>query len=622
MNDDNTNNRNSMFALLACLVLLFGYQIFYLGPQQKKAEAARAIAAASASSSSAAAVAAGVPAGNLTPDQARALSPRLPIDTPALKGSIRLKGGLLDDLYLAKYRDTIDATSALVELLRPAGADHAYYEQSGFKGQNLPGLPDSDTVWRVVSGTALRVGQPVVLGYDSPSGLQFRRTLSVDDNYMITVADTVANTGTQAVALTPYAYVIRVDVPLTVGRSPYVHEGSMATFRNPSPPPFGEAFETQSTKYKDLADDAKKGRPARQKGNSTGGWFAITDKYFMAAVIPDQKQPVNYAVGASLNGGKPVFQAGYDQAQVTIAPGQSWSGQARVFAGAKQDAMMRAYEKSLGIPRFENAIDWGSLGFITYPFFLLLTWLFGVVKNYGLAILCMTVLIKIAFYPLAHRSYEQMTKMRQVQQKLQPKLDAIKKRFPDDPQKQQEAQMQLYQEEKVNPMAGLGGCLPMLLQMPVFICLVKVLYLDIGLRQAPFFGWIHDLSAPDTLTIVNLFGLLPFNPATVPLIGTFLNGPLHIGPVAIIYGASMWMSQQMTPMTGVDPAQRKMMAFMPLMMVFFFSQLAIGLMIYYLWNNILTMLQQYTIMKRLKVDNPIDELIAKVTGKGEKKTAA
>ena len=619
--NDKDNNRNSMFALLACMVLLFGYQIFILGPQQKKAETARAAAAASASSSSVAAVAAGIPSGTLTPDQARANSPRVPIDTPSLKGSIALKGGLLDDLYLAKYRDTIDAGSPLVELLRPAGADHAYYEQSGFKGQNIQGLPDNNTVWQLVSGNTLRVGQPVVLGYDSPSGLQFRRTLSVDENYMITVADTVTNTGAQPVALTPYAYVTRIDMPTIVSRSAYVHEGSLATFKNPSPPPFAGPYETLSTKYKDLADDAKKGKKARNQGTSTGGWFAITDKYFMVAVIPDQKASINYVVGASQINAKPVFQAGYDQAQVTIAPGQSWTGQARVFAGAKQDAMMRAYEKALGIPRFENALDWGNLGFITYPFFIVLTWLYGLVKNYGLAILCLTVIIRAAFYPLAHRAQVQSVKMKHVMQRLQPKLDAIKKRYPDDQQKQQEAQMQLYQEEKFNPMASMSGCLPLLLTLPVFFCLAKVLQMDIGLRHAPFFGWINDLSAPDPLTIVNLFGLLPFNPATVPVIGGFLNGPLHIGPVAILYGASMWASQQMTPMTGIDPTQKRMMAFMPLMMVFFFSQLPIGLMVYYLWSNILTMAQSYVIMKQLKVENPIDELIAKIRGKGEKKAA-
>ncbi len=616
------DNRNTIYMMIGMMVLLFAYQIFYVNSPQQKAQRAAAAAAAAASSSSAAALASGVPqAGNLTVEQARARSARVAIDTPSLKGSIALTGALFDDLYLARYRQTTEANSPLVELLRPAGADHAYYEESGFTGQNLPNLPGSSTVWQLVSGDTLSVGKPVVLGYDNGAGLQFRRTISVDDNYMISVQDSIANSGPQAATLTPYATVTRVDMPATAGKSGYIQEGGIATFSNKNKTFFGADYQTQSPRYKNMVDDAKKGKVSQQ-GQSTGGWFAINDKYWMAAVIPDQKQAVNFMTKADLINGKPVFRSGYSDAPVTIAPGQAWTGNSRIFAGAKLDTQLRAYEKTLGIPRFHYGMDWGVLEFLAYPFYLLLTWLYGVVHNYGLAILCLTVIVKAVFYPLAHRSYEQMTKMKHVQQRLQPKLDAIKKRFPDDPQKQQEATMQLYQEEKVNPMAGLGGCLPMLLQLPVFILLVKVLQLDINLYHAPFFGWIKDLSAPDPLSITTLFGLLHYDPATVPLIGGILNGPLHIGPVAILYGASMWASQQMTPMAGIDPAQKKMMAFMPLMMVFFFSSLAIGLMIYYFWSNILTMAQQYSIMRRLKVDNPIDELIVKVRGLLDKKKAA
>ncbi len=622
--NDNPDNRNTIYMMIAMMVLLFAYQIFWVdSPQHKAQRAAAAAAAAAASSSSAAALASGQPvAGSMTPEQARARSARVPIDTPSLKGSIALTGALFDDLYLVKYRETTEANSSMVELLRPAGADHAYYEESGFQGANLPNLPNGTTPWVLVSGTALSVGKPVVLGYDNGAGLQFRRTISIDADYMITVQDTVTNSGPQAATLTPYAYVYRVDMPVTAGKSGYIQEGGIATFANTSRAFLTGKYQTQAPRYKAMADDAKKNNKVSQKGSSTGGWFAINDKYWMAAVIPDQKAVVNFDVGATQRDGKLIFLSGYTDANVLIAPGQTWTGNSRLFAGAKLDTQLRAYEKTLGIPRFHNAMDWGVLEWIAYPFYLLLTWLFGVVKNYGLAILCLTVIVKAVFYPLAHRSYEQMTKMKHVQQRLQPKLDAIKKRFPDDPQKQQEATMQLYQDEKVNPMAGLGGCLPMLLQLPVFILLVKVLQLDINLYHAPFFGWIKDLSAPDPLSITTLFGVFKYNPATVPLIGGILNGPLHIGPVAILYGASMWASQQMTPMGGIDPAQKKMMAFMPLMMVFFFSQLAIGLMIYYFWSNILTMAQQYSIMRRLKVDNPIDDLIAKLTGKSDKKKAA
>jgi len=614
------DNRNMIYFLIASMVLLFGYQFFIGDKQQKQIQAQHAAAAAAASSSSMANLAAGLTAnGTLTRDQALAASPRVPIDTPAVKGSIALKGALIDDLSLVRYSESVDSKTP-VELLRPAGSDHAFYVQSGYNGQNIPNMPGPETLWTLASGTVLSPGKPVLLTYDNGAGLRFQRTLSIDDNYMISEDDQVTNAGGQPVAIAPYSMVVRQDMPAGAGKSAYVFEGAIATSSKSTAPKSLSDYHTQSITYRDLSKT--KNPKAIDKAPSVGGWYGITDKYWMAAVIPDQKQAVQFTAKATALGNHPIFTSAYVGNPVTLAAGTAWTGHTRVFAGAKLYDTMKTYEKSQSIPRFADSIDWGHLGFITYPFFLLLTWLYGVTKNYGLAILAMTVIVKIVFYPLAHRSYESMTKMKAVQQHLQPKLDAIKKRFPDDPQKQQEETMKLYQQEKVNPMAGLSGCLPMLLQIPVFICLVKVLYLDIGLRHAPFFGWIHDLSAPDPLSFVNLFGLLPFDPAAVPVIGGFLAGPLHLGPVAILYGLSMWLSQQMTPMTGVDPMQKKMMAFMPLMMVFFFSQLAIGLMIYYLWNNILTMLQQYSIMRRLKVENPIDDLIAKITGKSEPKKAA
>ena len=608
--NETDNNKNMIFFLISCMIMLFGYQFFVMKPQQENARKAQAAAAAASSSS----LAAGLihPDVRLTRAQALQQSPRVAIETPSLKGSIALKGAVVDDLYLTRYKQTIDKNSPNVELLSPAGTENAFYVDSGFSAQNLPNAPTVNTVWTLASGTVLSPGHPVVLTYDNGAGLKFTRTLTIDDNYMIAQADQVANATAQAVALAPYAQVVRYGIPSYATHDAYVHEGAIATFSEKP-----GHFVIKQSRYRDLADGKK-----TLNDSTTGGWFGITDKYWMTAVIPDQALNAKFTVQNRGDKQKPVFTTGYMAANpVTIQPGQTWSTSTHVFAGAKHDDMLQAYGKSLKLPLFNKALDWGSLEFITYPFFLLLSWLYKMIGNYGLAILSLTVIVKLAFYPLAHRSYEQMTKMRHVQQRLQPKLDAIKKRFPDDMQKQQEATMALYQEEKVNPMAGLGGCLPMLLQIPVFICLVKVLQMDIGLRHAPFFGWIHDLSAPDQLTIMNLFGLIPYDPSAVPLIGGFLGGPLHIGPVAILYGLSMWASQNFTPMTGIDPMQKRMMAFMPLIMVFFFSQLAIGLMIYYFWSNLLTILQQYIIMRRMKVDNPIDELIAKITGKTEKKAA-
>ncbi len=608
------DNRNLLYFLLVSVVVLLGYQ-FFLYPHQKQAAMAKAAAASSSAALS-------LPGGptSLSRDQALALSPRVKIDTPSLKGSIALKGGLIDDLYLVKYHTTIDPKSAPVELLRPANADHGYYVVSGFNTQNVPNAPTADSLWTLASGDVLSPGKPVVLAYDTGAGLKFTRTLSIDADYMITEDDQVTNSGTAPITFAPYAAVVRDDIPVNAAKGGYVHEGTMATFSATSTPKTGNNadYRSVSVHYRDLVK--KKDPPA---GDSVGGWFAITDKYWMAAVIPDQHEAVRYKTLANVSGPIPVFNAGYAAVNsVLVAPGQTWHDTSHVFVGAKLDKMLHGYMTTLSIPRLNWSLDWGSLSFITIPFFWLLTWLNQHIGNFGLAILALTVIVKVVFYPLAHNSYVTMTKMKHVQQRLQPKLDAIKQRFPDDVQKQQEATMALYQEEKVNPMAGLGGCLPMLLQLPVFICLLKVLQLDIDLYHAPFFGYVHDLSAPDPLSIVNLFNLLPFDPATVPLIGGFLNTTLHIGPVAILYGASMWLSQQMNPTaTGIDPMQKRMLAFMPLMMVFFFSQLAIGIMIYYLWSNILTMFQQYLIMRHLKVDNPIDQIIRRITGKPDKQVA-
>ena len=617
--NNTTDNKNMIYFLVISMAVLAIYQFFVFGPQQKKREAAMQVAAAASSSAAAKGLPLGGVSTTLTREQALATSPRITISTPSLKGSIALKGALIDDLYMIKYDQTVEKKNDPVELLTPAGAKNAYYVQSAYFAQNVPGMPDNNTVWTQTGGSVLSPGQPVVLSYVNGTGLTFTRTLSIDANYMITEDDAVTNTGTAPVSFQPFSVVMRSGMPADAGKNAVVHEGAIATYSKTMDKPKLGDYRTASLKYKDMAKP-KDGK-ALESQDSVGGWYGITDKYWMAAVIPNQAQAVSYTAKAILTDGVPVFRSGYVDAPVTVAPGQTWKAQSHVFAGAKQNTQLQTYEDSLHIPRFHWAVDWGMLSIITYPMYWLLDKLYAFLGNFGFAILALTVIVKVVFYPLAHRSYESMTKMRQVQDRLKPKLDAIKKRFPDDMQKQQEATMALYQEEKVNPMAGLGGCLPMLLQIPVFWSLYKVLQLAIEMRHAPFFGWINDLSAPDSTTIVNLFGLLPFDPATVPLIGTILVGPLHIGVIAILYGCSMWLSQQMTPMTGVDPMQKKMMAFMPLMLTFFMAHVAVGLIIYWIWSNILTILQQYSIMHRLKVSNPIDtgfQKLGEMMNKGKK----
>lgn len=617
------DNKNMIYFLVASAALLLAYQFFIVAPKQKTLQAQQAVAAASAAASSSSAIAAGVPAGTVittaTREQALAAAPRVRIETPSLRGSVSLAGALIDDLYLIKYDKTTDKKNDPVELLRPAGSDHTYYIESSYRADNVQGIPGRNTLWALTSGDVLSPGKPIVLTYDNGTGLVFTRTLSIDDNYMITQDDQIANTGAAPVNMLPYSYVVRSDIPDSAQHAGIVHEGLVATYAKEIKDGKAEHYVTTSLKYKDIAKDPKK---SLNTVDTVGGWYGITDKYWMAAVIPNQTQAVKFTANVDASGQKPVFRAGYSDNQITVAPGQTWKGQSHVFAGAKVYSQLQTYEDTLHIPRFHWAVDWGMLSVITFPMYWLLDKLYAFIGNFGLSILTLTVIVKAVFYPLAHKAYESMTKMKQVQDRLKPKMDAIKKRFPDDAQKQQEATMALYQEEKVNPMAGLGGCLPMLLQLPVFWGLYKVLQLAIEMRHAPFFGWIKDLSAPDTTSIVNLFGLLPFDPAQVPLIGGVLAGPLHIGIVVILYGASMWLSQQMTPTSGVDPMQKKMLAFMPLMLTFFMAQVAVGLIVYWIWSNILTILQQYSIMHRLKVENPIDTAITKVREQLEKKKAA
>ncbi|MFT4076350.1 MAG: membrane protein insertase YidC [Asticcacaulis sp.] len=602
--NNNTDNRNMIYFLIISMAVLAIYQFFIFGPQQKKREAAAQAAAVASSSAAAAGLPMSGVSTTLTREQAIAATPRVTINTPSLKGSIALKGALIDDLFLTKYDKTVDKKNDPVELLTPAGAKDAYYIQSGYIAQNVPGMPDANTVWTQTGGSVLSPGHPVVLSYNNGAGLTFTRTLSIDANYMITEDNAVSNASAAAVSFQPLSVVMRSGMPADAGKNAVVHEGAVATYAKAADKHGMSDYRTDSLKYKDMAKD--KNPKAMQDQATIGGWYGITDKYWMAAVIPNQAQSVLFTAKANLINNVPVFRAGYVDAPVSLAAGQTWTSQSHIFAGAKLTAQLQAYEKDLKIARFGYATDWGSLQFITYPMYWLLDKLYGFIGNFGVAILALTVIVKVVFYPLAHRSYESMTKMKQVQERLKPKLDAIKKRYPEDAQKQQEATMALYQEEKVNPMAGLGGCLPMLLQIPVFWGLYKVLQLAIEMRHAPFFGWIKDLSAPDTTSIVNLFGLLPFTPADVPLIGTILAGPLHIGVVAILYGCSMWLSQQMSATTGIDPMQKKMLAFMPLMLTFFMAHVAVGLIVYWVWSNILTVLQQYSIMHRLKVENPID----------------
>lgn len=592
------NSRNTIIFVVAAVVILIAYQFFVLDPAAKKrsaelAQQQRAAAASTQADAPKGVAAPGLNAGTtvVSRAQATAASPRAPIATDALSGSISLRGARIDDLYLKNYRTTVEKNAPPVELLRPEGAENAYFAEFGWTGANLPGLPTAETVWQVVEGSTLAPGKPLVLRTQNGQGLTFTRKIEVDDKFMFTVTDTVANLGTGSVTLAPYASVQRQGIP-NDRRNQIVHEGAIGWLGD----------ELRQVKY---AKWLKEGGPTV---SSTGGWTGITDKYWLTALIPDQTEAIQGQYRVTKSGATDIYEANFVGRPHIIPAGKQVVQTTHLFAGAKVVPVLKDYDAKLGVPRLDSAVDWGNFWFITRPMFMLLEFFFHLVGNFGIAILLLTVTVKLLFFPLANKSYESLTKMK----KVQPQVEALRAKFKDDPAKQQQELMGLYQKEKINP---LTGCLPMLVQIPVFYGLYKVLTVTIEMRHAPFFGWIQDLSAKDPLTIWNLFGLLPYNPATVPLVGPILNSDLlHLGPMALLYGLTMFLSTAMNP-PQPDPIQQKIFQFMPLMFMFIMAPFAVGLLIYWCWSNVLTILQQYVIMRRFKVDNPIDQIIAKLTGK-------
>jgi YidC/Oxa1 family membrane protein insertase len=584
---DNESNRNTIVFFIFAIAILFFYQTFVINPQAKKHEAeARALAAAQAAQHVVAAPGA-APAGFAPVAQAAAASPRVKLDTPSLTGSINLRGARIDDLYLKHYRETIDPKSPMHELFRPEGAEHAWFAEFNWAGANVPGLPNGDTLWTAQPDAKLTPTTPLVLTYTNGQGLTFTRTISVDNDYMFTVADKVTNASGQAVALQPYASVQQRGKPGDLANSNIVHEGAIGMLSG----------KLVMKNYKDWK------KAELIDNDSTGGWLGITEKYWLSALVPDQSAPIKGDFRVAPVAGLDAYQAGFLGPMQTLAPGASLDQSTRLFAGAKVVPLLRRYESGLGIPRFDQAVDWGNLWFFTQPLFGLLEYLNGYIGNIGLSILAMTVLVKLLFFPLANRSYESISKMK----KIQPQTEALKKQYEKDPTKLQQETMALYQREKINP---LMGCLPMLVQIPVFYSLYKVLTVTIEMRQAPFYGWVHDLSARDPTSIWTLFGLIHWDPSQVALIGSYLNGPLHIGLWPLLYGFTMWLSQAMNP-PAPDPAQQRIFQLMPILFTFTLSQFTVGLLIYWCWSNLLSILQQYVIMRRYKVDNPIDDFLGR-----------
>jgi YidC/Oxa1 family membrane protein insertase len=584
------DNRNFILAIVLSMVIILGWNYFYAQPmlekQRQQTEQSRkppqalpgppapAQPAPQQPGSQAQAVppaaepsvapAPGVPQPRETVLQQ---TPRLPIRTASLEGSINLKGGALDDLRLTRYRETVDPKSPTIVLLSPSGSVGGFFAEHGFSqpaGSNFK-LPNKDTVWTAPPGAVLGVEKPVTLTYDNGQGLIFRRTISVDPEYMFTLRQEVENRTGAPISLYAYARVQRQGTPHVQGV--YVlHEGLLGVLG-------GSLKEITYAKMKDHAEP--------DVTPSQGGWLGITDKYWAVSLVPDQMAQIVGSFRHTLNGGLDVYQADYlNKEALTVAPGTTGAVESRVFAGAKVVETINDYARTLKIDRFDLMIDWGWFYFITKPMFWALHSIKGFTGNFGLAILIVTVMLKLLFFPLANKSYEAMSKMK----KLQPEMETIKQRFSDDRMKQQEAMMELYKREKVNPLAG---CLPMVVQIPVFFALYKVLYVTIEMRHAPFYGWIRDLSAPDPTTLFNLFGLIPWTPPHILLIGV----------LPLIMGATMWVQMKLNP-PPPDPVQAQIYNYMPLIFTVMLASFPAGLVLYWAWNNLLSILQQSVIMRK------------------------
>ena len=514
-----------------------------------------------------------VPAQTMSREAVLAASPRVRIDTPSLSGSIALKGGRIDDLSLVKYRETVNPNSPPIVLLAPSGSPHPFYAEFGWSAPSGASvkLPGSDTMWRQEGSGTLAVGHPVTLTYDNGEGLQFRRTIAVDDNYLITLKDEVINKSAAPVTLYPYGLISRHGTPQTLGYY-ILHEGLIGVFGDKG---LQEETYANIEKQKEISFSA------------TDVWLGITDKYWAATLLPNTKMQVNAKFSTSTIGNNiKTYQSDYLGPAQTIAPGGTGAVDGRLFAGAKEVSIVDHYNERLGLNKFDRLIDWGWFYFITKPLFLAMDWIYRQVGNFGVAILIITVIIKIFFFPLANKSYASMAKMKAVQ----PEMMAIRERFADDKVKQQQAMMELYKKEQINPIAG---CLPIIIQIPVFFALYKVLFVTIEMRHAPFFGWIKDLSAPDPTTIFNLFGLIPWDPSQVPMLGPFL----MLGIWPLIMGVTMWFQMKLNP-PPPDPTQAMIFNYMPIIFTFMLASFPAGLVIYWAWNNTLSVMQQSFIMHK------------------------
>jgi YidC/Oxa1 family membrane protein insertase len=549
----NSENRNFILAVILSMALVVVYNTFIEKPVVQKILPQTAEVSQKPVDVSAAV---------MTREEAIGQDQRVAINTPKLKGSINLLGGRFDDLELTQYQETIQKGSPHVVLLSPSNAHHGYLIECGWMGSNTHLFPNGSTLWKA-SSPQLSPQNPVTLSWQNSQGVLFEKTIEVDDNYLFTVKEKVTNHSKQDIDFFNWAVISRIGLPET---SDYMvlHEGALGVING---------------KLKELTYKNLKGETVIEKEGS--GWFGFTDKYWLTSLIPEDKSKVSIEFKSLNVGGRDVYQAQYTTVKNILKSGESSLITHRIFAGAKVVGILDEYEKTQKIDRFDLAVDFGWFYFLTKPLFYVMDILYHFLGNFGWAIVVLTVLTKLLMFPLANKSYHSMNRMKL----LQPEMERLKEKYKDDQVKMQQELMAFYKDNKINPV---GGCLPMIIQIPVFFALYKVLFVSIEMRHAPFFGWIHDLSAPDPTSLFNLFGLLPFDPPSFLMIGIW----------PIIMAGTMFLQQKMSPQPA-DPIQAKMMMLMPLFFLYLFASFPAGLVIYWAWSNILTVAQQWAQSKTM-----------------------
>jgi len=561
------DSKNVLMAVILSTVIIVGWQVLVVDPELKKTktEATKIEQTTSANNGkpSAPSINNKLPAPQKSISRTDAVSSeqRVRLENEKLTGSISLNGALIDDVVLKTYKETLDKNSKQVVILNPKKMNTGYYLESGWASANNLKVPDNNSVWTLVKNKSLTPQTPIALEWDNKNGLIFNKKIEIDNQYLFKITESIKNNSKNKVDLFHYSQITRKEKP-SVQNFYILHEGLVGVIDE----------RLQEQKYDDIKEK-------NEKYQGTEGWVGITDKYWLTAIVPQKKEAFNAEFTFNDS-----YKANYILTNPTsIEPGKTNSRSAQLFIGAKEVNVIDGYVKTADIKKFDLAIDWGWFYFFTKPLFFIIDYLYKFCGNFGIAIVLLTAGIRLLFFPLANYSFASMAKMKA----LQPEMVRLKDLHKDDKQKIQLEMMALYRKEKINPVSG---CLPMLIQIPFFFAIYKMLFVTLEMRHAPFFGWIQDLSAPDPTSLFNLFGLIPWSPPSFLIIGVW----------PILMGVSMWVQQKLNP-APTDPIQAKIFAFFPLFLTVMLASFPSGLVVYWTVNNVLTMAQQYIIIRKTTI---------------------